>query len=253
MRDVLSGKTAIVTAGGQGVGRGASIALARAGANVIVSGRTVSKCAQVVDEINGDGGRAVALECDVRNPDHVESTVATALETFGSIDVLVNAADDQRLIPFMEIDETNMLAGFQTGVMGTIRFSQACVPHMTARGGGAIVNVASGAGLLALAGMGPYSAMKEAIRSLTRTAAVELGPLGIRVNVICPTAWAPSFQEWAEENPTAFRTLVEQTPLRRIGDPVEDVGAGIVFLCSEESRYVTGSTLMLDGGSTYLR
>jgi NAD(P)-dependent dehydrogenase (short-subunit alcohol dehydrogenase family) len=249
----LEQKVAIVTAGGQGVGRGAAIALARAGAQVVVVGRTAWKCENVVAEIEEDGGSAIAIGCDVRRPVDVDATVARAVDAFGGVDLLVNAADDQRLVPFLEIDEENMLAGVLTGVMGTVRFTQACVPHMQARGGGAIVNVGSGAGLLALAGMGPYAAVKEAIRSLTRTAAVELGPHGIRVNVICPTAWAPSFEEWAQADSAAYAALIERTPLRRIGDPVDDVGAGVVFLCSDQSRYVTGTTLMLDGGSTYLR
>ena len=249
----LAGRVAIVTAGGLGVGRGAAIALAAAGARVVVSGRTVSKCEDVVDEIEAEGGTAVAVECDVTIRDHIEECVADTIDSFGAIDVLVNAADDQRLVPFLEITEDDILAGTRTGVLGTVRFTQAVVPHMIDRGGGAVVNVASGAGLLALAGMGPYSANKEAIRSLTRTAAVELGPLGVRVNAVCPTAWAPSFEEWALAHHNEFEALIARTPLGRIGDPVDDVGAGIVFLASDQSRYVTGSTLMLDGGATYLR
>jgi NAD(P)-dependent dehydrogenase (short-subunit alcohol dehydrogenase family) len=136
--------------------------------------------------------------------------------------------------------------------MGTLLFMQGCVPHM--RGHDAsIVNIASGAGPMAAAGMGPYAAGKEAIRTLSRVAAVELGPEGIRVNVVCPIAWAPSFEAWADEDRAEFDALIERTPLRRIGDPVTDVGAAIAFLAGAESRYITGTTLMVDGGSTYLR
>jgi len=250
---VLDGKVAIVSAAGQGVGRGVAVALARAGARVVASGRTVAKCHAVVDEITAAGGTAIAAECDVTVDGHIDACVERALAEFGAIDVLVNAADDQRLVPFLDITDDDLLANFRTGVIGTVRFTQAVVPYMEARGGGAIVNVASGAGLLAMPGMGPYSAVKEAVRSLTRTAAVELGPLGIRVNVICPWAWAPSFEEWAEHEPDEFRGALARTPLGRVGDPVDDVGEGVVFLCSDQSRYVTGTTLMLDGGNTYLR
>jgi NAD(P)-dependent dehydrogenase (short-subunit alcohol dehydrogenase family) len=253
MTRLLEGKVAIVSAAGQGVGRGVAIALARAGASVVASGRTVSKCESVVEEITALGGDAIAVECDVTLDGHIARCVERALDAYGGIDVLVNAADDQRLVPFLEITDDDMLANFRTGALGTVKFTQAVVPHLQARGGGAIVNVASGAGLLAMPGMGPYSAVKEAIRSLTRTAAVELGPLGIRVNVICPTAWAPSFEEWAAHDPAEFEALIARTPLGRIGDPVDDVGEGVVFLCSDQSRYVTGTTLMLDGGNTYLR
>jgi NAD(P)-dependent dehydrogenase (short-subunit alcohol dehydrogenase family) len=253
--DALAGKVAIVTGAGSGVGRGVSIALARAGAQVVVSSRTVRKCDAVVKEIAALGGAATALECDVAIPAHVEACVAHALDAYGGVDLLVNAADDPRVdVPFLKLTEQDMLASWRTGLMGTLRFSQACVPHMQARGGGAIVNVASGAGLLAPAGMGAYSAAQEAIRSLTRTAAVELGPLGIRVNVICPVAsGSESLDRWVSRDPERLAAYVANTPLRRVGDPVDDVGEGVVFLCSAQSRYVTGTTLMLDGGRAYLR
>jgi NAD(P)-dependent dehydrogenase (short-subunit alcohol dehydrogenase family) len=125
---------------------------------------------------------------------------------------------------------------------------------MLERGEGAIVNVASGAGLLAPIGMAAYSAAQEAIRSLTRTAAVELGPLGIRVNVICPVAsGSESLDRWIVRDPERLAAYVANTPLRRVGDPVDDVGEGVVFLCGPQSKYVTGTTLMLDGGRSYLR
>jgi NAD(P)-dependent dehydrogenase (short-subunit alcohol dehydrogenase family) len=252
---VLAGKVAIVTGAGSGVGRGAAIALARAGAAVVVSSRTVSKCSAVVAQIAAAGGAATAAECDVTVPAHVEACVGRALAAYGGIDLLVNAADDPRVdVPFLDLTEEHMLASWRTGLVGTLRFSQACVPHMRARGGGAIVNVASGAGLLAPPGMGAYSAAQEAIRSLTRTAAVELGPLGIRVNVICPVAsGSESLDRWVARDPERLAAYVANTPLRRVGDPVDDVGEGVVFLCCAQSRYVTGTTLMLDGGRAYLR
>jgi NAD(P)-dependent dehydrogenase (short-subunit alcohol dehydrogenase family) len=253
--DVLAGKVAIVTGAGSGVGRGVSIALARAGAQVMVSGRTVSKCHAVVDEIEAAGGTATAIECDVTVPAHIDACVARAVDAYGGIDSLVNAADDPIVdVPFLELTEDHMLASWRTGLMGTLRFTQACVPFMLERGGGAIVNVASGAGLLAPPGMGAYSAAQEAIRSLTRTAAVELGPSGIRVNVICPVAsGSESLDRWVTRDPERLAAYVANTPLRRVGDPVDDVGDGVVFLCSDLSRYVTGTTLMLDGGRSYLR
>jgi NAD(P)-dependent dehydrogenase (short-subunit alcohol dehydrogenase family) len=249
---VLDGRVAIVTGAGQGVGRGAAIALADAGASVVVSNRTVSKVEAVVAEIAERGGRAVAVECDVTRPEHIDACIAATLDAFGAVDALVNAADDQRLVPFLDITEDDMLAGWRTGIMGSLRFMQGCVPHMRGRDA-SIVNVASGAGPMGAAGMGPYAASKEALRTLSRVAAVELGPEGIRVNVVCPIAWAPSFEAWAEHDRAEFDALVERTPLRRIGDPVTDVGAAITFLVGPESRYITGTTLMVDGGSTYLR
>jgi NAD(P)-dependent dehydrogenase (short-subunit alcohol dehydrogenase family) len=252
---LLEGKVAIVTGAGSGVGRGVAIALARAGARTIVSSRTVVKCEAVVEEITKAGDEATAVECDVRFPDEIDRCVAQTVEAYGRIDALVNAADDPRVdVPFLDTTEEVMLASWNTGVMGTLRFSQAVVPHMRDRDGGSIVNVASGAGLLAPAGMGAYSAAQEAIRSLTRTAAIELGPLGIRVNVICPVASSSeSLDRWVTRDPERLASYVANTPLRRVGDPVDDVGEGVVFLCGPQSRYVTGTTLMLDGGRAYLR
>jgi NAD(P)-dependent dehydrogenase (short-subunit alcohol dehydrogenase family) len=253
--ELLTGKVAIVTGAGSGVGRGVAIALARAGARVVASSRTVSKCQAVVAEIDAIGAVAAAVECDVRMPEHIDACVARTLGAYGGIDILVNAADDPRVdVPFLALTEEDMLASWRTGVMGTVRFTQACVPHMLERGGGAIVNVASGAGLLAPPGMAAYSAAQEAIRSLTRTAAVELGPSGIRVNVICPVAsGSESLDRWATRDPERLASYVANTPLRRVGDPIDDVGEGVVFLCGPQSRYVTGTTLMLDGGRSYLR
>jgi NAD(P)-dependent dehydrogenase (short-subunit alcohol dehydrogenase family) len=215
----------------------------------------VSKCETAVAEIEAAGGTAIAVECDVTRTEHVTACVARAVETYGGIDVLVNAADDPRVdVPFLELTDEVMNASWAAGVLGTVRCMQACVPHMLERGEGAIVNVASGAGLLAPVGMAAYSAAQEAIRSLTRTAAVELGPLGIRVNVICPVAsGSESLDRWVVRDPERLAAYVANTPLRRVGDPVDDVGEGVVFLCGPQSRYVTGTTLMLDGGRSYLR
>ena len=181
--------------------------------------------------------------------------MARTLDAYGGIDILVNAADDPHVdVPFLELTEEVMNASWRTGVLGTVRCMQACVPHMLDRGEGAVVNVASGAGLLAPIGMAAYSAAQEAIRSITRTAAVELGPLGIRVNVICPVAsGSESLDRWIARDPERLAAYVANTPLRRVGDPVDDVGEGVVFLCGPQSRYVTGTTLMLDGGRSYLR
>ena len=249
----MNARVVIVTGAGQGVGMGAALALAAAGARVVMASRTFSKLEALAETARADGYDVLPVECDVTREEDVARCVETSIGHYGRIDALVNAADDQRLGSYMEIREEDMLAGFRTGVLGSLRFTQQCVPHMEQAGGGAVVNVASGAGMLATAGLGAYAANKEALRTLSRVAAVELGPRGIRVNAICPLAWAPTFEQWAQDHPDDYRQMLAVTPLGRVGDPVRDVGSAVVFLCSEESRYITGSTLMVDGGNTYSR
>ncbi len=251
--DGLDGCVAIVTGAGQGVGMGAALALAGAGARVVMASRTVSKVEALAEQVRADGGEALPIACDVTRDEDITHCVETTVETFGRIDALVNAADEQRLAPYMEITEEDLMAGYRTGVLGSLRFTQRCVPHMEEVGGGTIVNVTSGAGMLATRGLGPYAAGKEALRTLSRVAAVELGPRGIRVNAICPLAWAPSFEHWAAQHPKDYQQMLNVTPLGRVGDPVQDIGSAVVFLCGPGSRYITGSTLMVDGGNTYAR
>ena len=249
----LDERVAIVTGAGQGVGMGAARALAAAGARVVLASRTLSKVEALAKQARAAGQEALSLACDVTRAEDITRCVEKTLDHYGRIDALVNAADDQRLAPYMEITEDDLMAGYRTGVLASVRFTQQCVPHMEAVGGGAIVNVASGAGMLATAGLGPYAAGKEALRTLSRVAAVELGPRGIRVNAICPIAWAPTFEQWTRDHPEDYEQMLRVTPLGRVGDPVQGVGAVVVFLCGPESRYITGSTLMVDGGNTYAR
>jgi NAD(P)-dependent dehydrogenase (short-subunit alcohol dehydrogenase family) len=249
----LDGKVAIVTGAGQGVGMGIAIALARAGAHVELASRTGAKVYEIARCLQDEGRSAHGVKCDVTVPEQIRHCVDATFSDHRRFDILVNAADEARMLPLMSISEADVRVGWATGLLGTLRFMQASVPHMVKAGGGSIVNVASGSGLLALAGSAPYAFIEEAIRTLSRVAAVELGPQRIRVNTICPTAWSPSFEAWASDNPTMLAEVLEATPLQRIGDPVEDVGSAVVFLCGEASRYVTGTTLMIDGGHTYLR
>src|SRR5581483_450922 len=141
---LLEGKVAIVSGAGSGVGRGVAIALAQHGARTLVSSRTVSKCEAAVAEIEAGGGEAIAVECDVRRREDIDRCVRTAVDRYGGVDILVNAADDPRVdVPFLETTDEVMNASWETGVLGTLRFCQAAVPHMIEGGGGSVVNVAS--------------------------------------------------------------------------------------------------------------
>ena len=182
----LESKVAIVTGGGQGVGRGVALALAREGARVAVVGRTVSKCDRVAHEITERGGHALAFACDVTNRADVERCVGHVHESWGPVEVLVNAAQSLAYASLRRTTEDDMEMLWQSGPMGTFRFMQICFEDLRTTKG-LIVNFGSGSGITAPAAMGGYAAVKEAIRTLSRTAAVEWGRHGIRVERDLPT------------------------------------------------------------------
>jgi NAD(P)-dependent dehydrogenase (short-subunit alcohol dehydrogenase family) len=245
----LDGKVAIVTGAGQGVGEGISIALAREGVSIVAAGRTAATLAKVCGRIQTLGGQALPVICDVMKPEDIARTVEATLTGFGGIDILVNNAQIIHNHPLDEIDDRMFADVFESGPWATFRFMKAVRPHMTARGGGNIVNLASSAPVRWDAkGFGVYSAAKQAIRSLSRAAAHEWALDGIRVNTIAPFASSPALDYWVEVDPEAANATLATIPLGRIGDPETDIGRAVVFLVGEDARYITGVTLPLDGG-----
>ena len=192
----LGGKVALVTGAGQGIGRGIALALAKAGADVVVLERnadTGARTAAEIEELDAVGDRsatAIAVVGDVRVRADCEATVAAAVERFGGVDVLVNNAQQVPTGPLDACTDDDMYAAWESGALAAFRLMQLCHPLMTARGGGAIVNLASGAGTEGLAGLGAYAVAKEGIRALTKVAMLEWGADNVRVNTICP--WARS-------------------------------------------------------------
>jgi NAD(P)-dependent dehydrogenase (short-subunit alcohol dehydrogenase family) len=248
----LDGKKAIVTGAGQGVGRGIALALASEGCAVAVAGRTESKLLDVVKEIEERGGRAVAVQCDVGHADQIQRCVDVTLKELGGIDILVNNAQSVPLGKLLDVTDESFQAGFDTGPLASLRFMRACYPHL--KGGGSVVNLGTGAALRPdPVGYGAYAAVKEATRTLTRAAAVEWGPDGIRVNAIIPLAMSPGMQFWEKINPEEAGAFLATVPLQRGGDCERDVGRAVAMLVGPDAGYITGSTLMLDGGQAYLR
>ncbi|HXK22885.1 MAG TPA: SDR family oxidoreductase [Myxococcota bacterium] len=231
MTGALSGQVAIVTGGGGNIGGGVCRALAKAGATVVALDRNPS----------GADAAARRVTCDVTDPAACEAAVGDVVREFGGVDTLVNAAQRFRAgIPFVQLRDDDLRVSFESGPMATLRMMQLCYPHMKARGGGAIINFASGAGTQGMIGAGAYAAAKEAIRGLTKVAALEWGREGIRVNVICPVATADPNAAWVPD-------ALEANPMGRIGDPEKDIGAAVVYLAGPGS-YVNGRTLHVDGG-----
>lgn len=242
----LAGKVAIVTGGGQGVGRGIALALARHGVTLALLGRTLAKVEAVAGEC-GNGSRAFAV--DIKDGAAISDAVAKVAASLGGVDILVNNAQEVPLGPLMGVTDEAFLAGFESGPLATLRMMKACQPHMVARGGGVIINLASSAGVRwDMANYGAYGAVKQAIRSLTRAAAAEWGPDGIRVLTIAPHADSPGLKGWIEANPAEAEAFFRTIPLRRIGSCQEDIGEAVAALCSPALGYLTGATIPLDGG-----
>jgi NAD(P)-dependent dehydrogenase (short-subunit alcohol dehydrogenase family) len=249
---VLDGKVAIVTGAGQGVGRGVALAVASEGANVLVLGRTLSKCESVVAEIQERGaGEAIAERCDIEHRDEVEASVARAVERWGRIDLLVNNAQSKVYRSVRRMTEADMDTMWQSGPMATLRFMQLCFPYLR-EAKGCVVNMGSGSGILPLGSMSGYAMTKEAVRVLSRVAAVEWGRFGIRVNAICPMAMSPGLDDFDDSTGAAER-VTASIPLGRWGDAEADIGRAVVYLASKDGSYVTGTTLMVDGAYNYLR
>ena len=245
----LSGKVALVTGAGQGVGLGIALALSAAGARVVLAGRTLGKVEKAAVDLAARGGTALAVACNVRDPADLAAAVSRAAEAFGGLDILVNNAQEVPLGTLDEVSDEAFLAGFESGPLASFRLMKLARPHMAARGGGTIINLASSAGLRwDMSGYGAYGAVKQAIRALTRAGAAEWGREGIRVLTIAPHAESPGLKWLVENNPEEAQAFFRTIPLGRIGRLEEDIGRAVVALCGTEMGYLTGATIPLDGG-----
>jgi NAD(P)-dependent dehydrogenase (short-subunit alcohol dehydrogenase family) len=247
----LAEKVAIITGGGQGIGEAIARAYAREGARVIITGRTLSKLEEVASGIEADNGIVRCLNTVAGNRDHAERTVADAMAAWGRVDVLVNnahsftdymAMEDPRL-------EDNIRIDMESAFIGSLQLMQCAFPHMR-EAGGSILNFGSSYGIRCEPGFLAYAASKEAIRTLTKTAAKEWGKYKIRVNTILPSAMSPKALWYLEES-KSYDAELAKVSLGYFGTP-DDIAPLALFLASDESNYISGQTIGADGGSTML-
>ncbi|MDT0575366.1 SDR family oxidoreductase [Croceicoccus sp. F390] len=245
----LKDRVALVTGGGQGVGRGIALGLAKAGASVVVTGRTESKLDDVCAEIEGMGGTAAGWACNIKDGDAIGALIKKIEERFGRLDILVNNAQEVPLGPLLAVDDDAFMAGFVSGPLATHRLMKACHSMLKQGDNGVVFNLASSAGVRwDMANYGAYGAVKQAIRALTRAAASEWGPDNIRVLSIAPHADSPGLKKWIETNPEEARVFFQTIPLRRVGGCETDIGEAVAALCDPAFSYLTGATIPLDGG-----
>jgi NAD(P)-dependent dehydrogenase (short-subunit alcohol dehydrogenase family) len=248
--DRLSKKVAIVTGAGQGIGRGIAHKFAREGARVVIAEWKAHRGERTRAELEELGAQAISVPTDISEKAQVRNMIDAAVKAFGTVDILVNCA--QTFTPNVPIEEkTDEMwhVSLLTGPMATFWAMQAVYPVMKAGGGGRIINFASLNGEVGQRLTIDYNASKEAIRAITKTAAREWGSDGILVNAIAPGAASPVYLAWAARQPQMAEEQNRLKPIQRMGDPEEDIGGVALFLASDDSRYVTGHTIFVDGGS----
>ncbi|TNE40180.1 MAG: SDR family oxidoreductase [Sphingomonadales bacterium] len=248
----LSGKTAIVTGSSRGIGRAIAEAFAGAGANVIISSRKQDACDRTAAEINEKCGaeRAVAIAASLSDKAALEALVAQTRERFGQIDILVcNAASNPYYGPMSGITDEQFRKIFDNNVLANHWLITMVAPEMKQRKEGAIILISSIGGLVGSEVIGAYNISKAADFQLARNLAIEFGPFNVRVNAIAPGVIRTDFARALWEDPEAEAELRRVTPLGRIGEP-ENIAGAAVFLASKAGAYVTGQSIVVDGGAT---
>jgi NAD(P)-dependent dehydrogenase (short-subunit alcohol dehydrogenase family) len=246
----LTGRVALVTGAARGLGEAIALALAHAGADVVLGLRDASATPAVAGEIERLGRRAIPLQMDITQLDQIASAVEAALAAAGRIDILVNNAGLGPENPAEDVSEADFDVTCAVNLKGTFFVSQAVGRAMIAQGGGTIVNLGSQAGEVALPGEAIYCMTKAAIHHLTRCLAVEWGVHGITVNAVAPTFIVTPGTAPALEDPVFRADVLERIAgLHRVGEPM-DVAGAVVFLASPAASLITGHTMLIDGGWT---
>jgi len=246
----LKGKVAIITGARRGMGKAHALAFARAGTKVVVSDISLEDCQKVVEEIQKEGGEAMAIKCDISRKGEVEEMVKSTIEKFGRVDILVNNAGICQFKPFLELNEEDWNRTLDVNLKGYFLCAQAVAREMVKQKSGVIINIASVA--MGQIGIGfpnlvHYCASKGGIVAMTEAMALELAPYNIRVNAISPGAIDTPMVDPLRVDKKSLEGLLARIPMKRMGRP-EEVSNLVLFLASDQSSYMTGSNVVVDGG-----
>ncbi len=243
----LKGKVAVVTGAAKGMGKAESLKLANAGAKIILCDIDVAGCQLVADEIKKSRGEAIIVKCDTSNKADIDNVVAEAIKKFGKIDILVNNAGVYPFKPFLEMAEEDFMKVININLKGYFLMAQACSKEMVKQKSGSIINIASVAAIIGFAGLSHYCASKGGVVAMSKAIALELAPLGIRINNVDPGAIDTPGASNASMTEEQKQAMLAPIPLRREGT-AEEIANAVLFLSSGESSYMTGSTIVVDGG-----
>ncbi|MEH2510874.1 NAD(P)-dependent dehydrogenase (short-subunit alcohol dehydrogenase family) [Nitrobacteraceae bacterium AZCC 1564] len=246
----LAGKVAVVTGSSRGIGRSSAELLARMGAKVVVSSRKADACQEVAEGIRKEGGDAHVIACNISRRDEVEALINGTIKHYGQLDILVcNAAVNPYYGPLLDITDEAFDKIMGSNVKSNIWLSSLAIPKMAERGGGSVIIISSIGGLRGSTVIGAYGISKAADFALCRSLAGEWGPMNVRVNCIAPGLVKTDFARALWEDEANLKRRTATTPLRRIGEPHEIAGA-VVYLASDASTFMTGQTIVIDGGVT---
>lgn len=249
----LAGKVAVITGSGAGIGRETALVFSREGASVVIADMDRGRGRETEDLIRKQKGRALFVETDVSDPSSVRAMVRETVQAFGGLDILVNNAGIFAEGDVVATPEQEWHRVLGVNLHGAYLCMKYCIPEMESRGGGAVVNVGSEAGLVGIRNQVAYNVSKSGVVALTRSAAVDFATRKVRVNCICPgrtmTPLVKAVIDTSDHPERTLRTLSEDRPLQRMGKP-EEIAAGILFLASDAASYAVGTVLSIDGGYT---
>lgn len=249
----FAGKVAVITGGTRGIGLATARHLARHGARIALSSRKADACAAVQRQMREEGHDCIAIPGHAASEEDVARLIDSAVTAYGGIDILVaNAAVNPVFDPLTALSDESWAKVMDVNVGGPLRLARLGLPHVAARGGGAMICISSINARLAFAGSGVYGVSKAALEQMVRQLAVEWGERGVRVNAVAPGTTSTDMIRTLIDKPGFLEKITAASPLRRIAEP-EDIAAVVAFMASDAACHVTGQTLVVDGGQTIVR